>query len=91
MTTSAIASCIVKNWRKQPVARYFEVECDDPPVCVSFPDSFVSVTFLRVTGHPEWTRVRASNWRYEDEPNGVFLRSDACLFYRALLAAGFVQ
>jgi hypothetical protein len=49
----------------------------------------VEVRFAGFTEKPEFVRVRSTNWRAEDEPNGIFHRADACAFYRELLAAGF--
>ena len=48
-----------------------------------------AVYFRTVINHPEMMRVSSSNYRAEDEANGVYDVQDARNFYRALLKAGF--
>jgi hypothetical protein len=48
----------------------------------------IQVTFSKVKDFPEMIRIRATNWRCEDEPNGLYAITDARRFYRELLEAG---
>ncbi|MGF6641742.1 hypothetical protein [Paraburkholderia sp. MM6662-R1] len=49
----------------------------------------ISVSFCPVEGHPEWMRVHSTNWRCEDEPNGIYTRAECRAFWRRLVEAGF--
>ena len=51
----------------------------------------ISITFGVIQDHPGNMRVRATNWRAEDEPNGIYDITDCRKFYRTLLNAGFVE
>lgn len=51
----------------------------------------VSASFTCVPGHADLIRVRARNWRAEDEPHGYYSRADAKALYRALRAEGFAK
>lgn len=49
---------------------------------------YIGVSFSKVKGHPEMIRIRATNYRAEDEPNGLYNITDARRFYAELLTAG---
>lgn len=49
----------------------------------------VSISFNAFTDDPDRVRVRATNWRAENEPSGVYRRADAEAMYRAAIKAGF--
>jgi len=71
-----------------------EVQLDDGPAWrLEYQSEWwaVSATFEHVKGHPEWVRIRATNWRCEDEPNGVFAVADARRMWHDMLRAGFVR
>lgn len=94
--THSKASSIVKTWRAPIVANWASEQVLGKTmhaVTLAYPGEGyrVAVTFSTVQGQPEWVRVRATNWRCEDEPNGVYAASAAREFYRTLLAAGFVK
>lgn len=88
------ASNVVKYWNAKPVARWFDVKLEDETRVARLVHPgdgwVVAVSFATVKGHPEWVRVRSTNWRCEDEPNGVFAVEDARDFYKRLLRAGCV-
>lgn len=50
----------------------------------------VQVSFSTYPEHPEYVRIRSTNWRCEHEPSGIFHKQDARRFYRELKSAGFV-
>ena len=49
----------------------------------------IQVAFSNYPQHPEFTRVRSTNWRAEYEPSGIYSTADARQFYAQLRAAGF--
>lgn len=49
---------------------------------------YIAATFSSVIGFPEMIRIRSTNWRAEDEPNGLYALEDARRFYGDLLKAG---
>lgn len=51
----------------------------------------VRVTFTTYADHPEYMRVRSTNWRAEYEPNGVYNVTTARAFWSTLTGAGFVR
>lgn len=93
--THAQASSMVRMWKPKAVANPFSSEvlgnCEDVATLAHPGEGYrVAVTFAKVQGHPEWVRVRATNWLCEDEPNGVYAAEEGRAFYKRLLAAGFV-
>ena len=51
---------------------------------------YISASFTEVKGHTEMIRIRAFNWRCEDEPNGLYAKADARRFYAQLISGGFI-
>lgn len=56
-----------------------------------FEGYLVQVSFTKFPEHPEYMRVRTTNWRAEHEPNGIFSVADARAFWKQLVEAGFVK
>lgn len=78
-----------RNWFDEDIMKWKEAKS-----CVvrSPHDGFViQVVFSRYTDHPEYVRIRSTNWRAEHEPGGVYHAKDAEAFYRQLMRAGFVH
>jgi hypothetical protein len=85
------ASSLVANWRPKPILEVHEARTmEDEFFRLTFPGPYlVAVTFYRVDGRPDLMRVRSTNWRPQDEPNGIFRIEDCREFYRRLRRAGF--
>lgn len=85
------ASRLIAGWRPKAVASVFDVEAAEERFTVEFPSDFHSlrVTFAKVVGRDDVMRVYSTNWRCEDEPNGVFDITECRRFYRILLQSGF--
>src|SRR5215472_575770 len=91
----ATHSALVRHWRAKEMANWAESEVmkwkEGPfhALMSPFEGHLIRVTFAKYPGHPDFTRVRATNWRAEYEPNGIYATTDARMFYRTLLDAGF--
>jgi hypothetical protein len=87
----SMASSLVAHWRPKPILEVHEVRTIEHEFFrLTFPGPYlVAVTFYRVDGRPDLMRVRSSNWRTQDEPNGIFRIEDCREFYRRLRRAGF--
>lgn len=89
---AAAASTIVKNWR--PAVKG-DLESVHKQSGATHKLEFknighnISVSFTEVKDHPEVMIVRSTNWRYEDEPTGVFDIDECRTFYVTLVRAGF--
>src|SRR3954471_19711825 len=86
-------SSIVRNWRAKEAKTVYKMDGELGPwtKLKSPAEGYeVSVTFSRYIDHPELVRVRATNWKCEYEPNGLYFAKDAEAFYRTLKCAGFV-
>ena len=90
-----IASKLVAGWNARPVEqrRYDGSQQPVKTVVLDFPnDSYVTrVAFHTLAHRADAMLVRATNWRCEDEPDGVFAIEDCRKFYSQLLKAGFVR
>jgi hypothetical protein len=94
MIEHTTASSMVRNFglNSHEVADYIEHQTvEDSEIELLWPgEGFkISVRFYYVKNHPEWMRIRSTNWRCENEPNGIYRISEARQFYRSLLRAGF--
>ena len=95
----ANASAMLRHWRerKYGVVNPAGLEDEGPTHTLAYagPGSEhahrIAVTFTKVKGHPTLMHVRSTNWRYEDEPCGVYGAQACREFYRALQTAGFVK
>jgi len=100
--TAAASAVRQFGWNTKTVANPFTMDDDGEFVYqqaeshrLEFPlqeeqlGHYISVSFGTVKGHPEMIRVRSSNYRAEDEPNGLYATEDARRFYAQLLKAGF--
>jgi hypothetical protein len=85
------ASSLVAHWRPKPILEVREARTIEHEFFkLTFPGPYlVAVTFYRVEGRPDLMRVRSTNWRAQDEPNGIFRIEDCREFYRLLRRAGF--
>ena len=89
---AAAASTLVKNWR--PAHRGGIVELS-PKAGATHKVEFhnighsISVSFTEVKDRPDVMIVRSTNWRYEDEPTGVFDIDECRAFYITLVRNGF--
>jgi len=88
-------SAAVRNWQAKEAINWMTVmdwEEADSFTLVSPDKGYrVSVTFSTYREHPEYIRIRSTNWRCEDEPSGIFHKKDAREFYQKLKAAGLVE
>ena len=50
---------------------------------------YKAVNFTKIINHPEMMHISSSNYRCEDEANGLYATADARNFYKALIKAGF--
>lgn len=93
--THSRASRLVRSWRAKPVGNSLQYTVDDsrPGYTLRFPGEgyLVQVSFHHVEGHPELMRVRSTNWRAEDEPNGVYKVEDCRQFWAELRRAGLEE
>lgn len=104
--THSNASNVVKHfgWTTKPVANYFTQDEDsqlvyqpdwDNTCILVYPEVgkgwIIQVSFVPVIGHPDMMRIRAANYRAEDEPNGLYSKEDAWKFYLQLLNAGLQE
>jgi len=92
--THHMHSHVVRGWNAKQQMNAFGVEWREGKAhTLKSPHEgyVISVTFRKYPKHPEYTRVRSVNWRCEHEPNGVYLTTDARMFYRKLKDAGFVE
>ena len=87
----SMASSLVAHWRPKPILEVHEARTIEHEFFrLTFPGPYlVAVTFYRVEGRPDLMRVRSTNWRMQDEPNGIFRIEDCREFYRQLRMAGF--
>jgi hypothetical protein len=91
------ASALVRSWHPKRMANHMSAEFLGKPEGDSFryvhsDDGYlVAVTFTALPSYPQWMRVRSTNWRCEDEPNGIFDRDECRKFCERLIAAGFVR
>lgn len=85
------ASRLVAHWRAPRAGCYTAFETEAGGHTLVFPGGgyMVAVTFSRVVDHPELMRISSTNWRCEDEPNGIFKVEDARRFWTQLKRAGF--
>ena len=85
------ASSLVAHWRPKSILEIHEARTIEHEFFrLTFPGPYlVAVTFYRVDGRPDLMRVRSTNWRTQDEPNGIFRIEDCREFYRRLRKAGF--
>ena len=87
----SMASSLVAHWRPKPILEVHEARTIEHEFFrLTFPGPYlVAVTFYRVEERPDLMRVRSTNWRTQDEPNGIFRIEDCREFYRRLRRAGF--
>jgi hypothetical protein len=87
----SMASSLVAHWRPKPILEVHEARTIEHEFFrLTFPGPYlVAVTFYRVDGRPDLMRVRSTNWRTQDEPNGIFRIEDCREFYRRLRRSGF--
>lgn len=87
----SMASSLVARWRPKPILEVHEARTIEHEFFrLTFPGPYlVAVTFYRVEGRADLMRVRSTNWRAQDEPNGIFRIEDCREFYRRLRRAGF--
>lgn len=96
MTTAVMhskASWVIKSWRAPEVGSLFDVKLEDEfdGCTLVFPGHLgwrIAVYFTKIRNRPDVMRVRSSNYRCEDEPNGVYPVEACREFYRTLRAAG---
>jgi hypothetical protein len=91
-------SLLLKYWRPKVhinrLGRPIDERWRDGEPCVlesPLPGYTIRISFAKYPEHPEWTRVIGTNWRCEDEPNGVIATDECRALYRKLVAAGFVR
>lgn len=86
-------STLVRNWRaKQPID-VFGLRWAETKTCyMRSPHEgyLVQVSFSTYAEHPEYVRIRSTNWRAEHEPSGVYHIADGRKFWSLLKTAGFV-
>ena len=87
-------SSMVRHWRAKEQVNAFGIDWVEGELhsLKSPHDGYlVQVSFSTFPDHPEYIRVRSTNWRCEYEPNGIYDVEDARKFYRQLQKAGFVK
>jgi len=90
-------SRLVREWRAKEVLSYASDEIMDLKERAGYvlrspaEGHVVQVSFCCYEGRDDIVRVRSTNWAAEYEPNGVYSKTDARAFYKALLKAGFVK
>ena len=89
-------SVAVKSWQAKEAINWMTVmdwkEDEHEYFTLKSPEKGyrVSVTFSKYKDHPEYIRIRSTNWRCEDEPSGIFRIEDAREFYIKLKKAGLI-
>ena len=90
---AAAASTLVKNWRPAHRGDILELapKAGWPAHKLEFHNigHNISVSFAEVKDRPDVMIVRSTNWRYEDEPTGVFDIDECRAFYITLVRNGF--
>lgn len=94
MNGTSKASSVVRAFRAKPLCNLFYIQLsDEEHVCtLDFPNPSytIRVYFSKIKHMPHAMRIRSTNWRCEDEPNGVFSIEESRQFYQDLIAHGFL-
>src|ERR1700756_3612751 len=89
--THAAHSALVRNWRAPSFSPH-EVDWEEGKTFTlrSPREGFlIQVSFSTYPDHPDYIRVRSTNWRAEYEPNAVYKAEATRAFYTQLRRAGF--